>query len=739
MNYRNLNRFEVRVITLLRGAFSRDIFEKTLTMKSLLTLLITFLSIIVLSQELLTNGNFTSSGVGWTTTGDFSYNTTFAQYNFEPGYAYSSDDPHDTGSLSQYFTIPANTTNATLSLYTLISTSEQPIQVYDYCTIGIEIIDGSSHQFIQLSNLDANNSYQNLSFTIPSNFYGNNVRLIFYFDNDGLTATRFRFDNISVQATSSGGGGGGSGNPDFYIFNEQVDVASVTAGSDIDVECDQGHQGYFDQNVSVDLGYYLSSDPILSSNDYQFSTTDYSTLTYQGDSDPENATLTIPNTTQTGQYYVLFKADYNDQFLESNEQNNMVAVPLFVNAIATPPPTVSLVSPNIYMCIPTNSTMTIATNISGQISGKKAEYSIDNGLTWQFIDEVINPNTTFNPTWLTPYVTEVTYFKVKITVYSASGNVIDVSDFESAIIPEYQVEDFDLIGTSHLFNPFSNNHWALDGWVNGYHLGYGGYVHGEGTHQCADHYAKDFGKLDISIYDSQVTCNQTFNSPLNGTVIHITLGNSPYCENLNLPQSSFNYGNQIVIQSSTNPDFAFRVSHLNSINSNLTEGDFVYVGSPLGEVGSTGVISAHAHCVLYKNINQAIPGTFIPFLNYLSAGSSLTNSNDPQCNSYKNLFAAKYRLNATPSNGGGSTSIIENSNSGMAVYPNPSNGSIRIKLDAGQDFKEIRMYTFEGKKVEIDNFINSDGSYTIFNLDKGSYLIKYVVNGNANAKKIVVI
>jgi hypothetical protein len=355
-------------------------------MKIIFSLLFLLATTFAVSQELLQNGNFTSNNFAWSTTGGFSYNTTFSQYNFDIGYAYTEDDPNASGTLEQQVSIPSNSTSVELDFYTLINSDENTsTQLYDICTVNMFEAGGSgaTHQFIMLSNLDENyaSGYQQYTFTVTSNFHGTTVRLVFIFANDGATASRFRFDNVSLFATASGGGS----SPDFYVYNETSNLTTVQAGSAIDVDCRQGNQGTLNANIDVYLGYYLSDDINLSGNDHFFSSdTDYSTLSPTDDDDPEGALLTIPSWVTTGTYYILFAADYDEQFVESNENNNVSSVPIYITN-SVPAPTVTITAPSQYQCFQTGSSILIEADITGAITDKEIQYSDDGGQSWQFI------------------------------------------------------------------------------------------------------------------------------------------------------------------------------------------------------------------------------------------------------------------------------------------------------------------------------------------------------------------
>lgn len=162
-----------------------------------------------------------------------------------------------------------------------------------------------------------------------------------------------------------------------------------------------------------------------------------------------------------------------------------------------------------------------------------------------------------------------------------------------------------------------------------------------------DSYADDWSR------GAGATLGQIFNSPMAGTVIFAGQGGDIY------PAGVYSFGNQVIVRSSENSTFAFRVAHLSLIS--VSVGQTVSAGTKLGEVGSTGnSTGAHAHCVLYKNLDQTY-GT-LTGLQRLQGGYGFGYSGAA------NQFAAAYYFNAvsttllpapaliSPINGGGGQS-----------------------------------------------------------------------------------
>ncbi len=107
-------------------------------------------------------------------------------------------------------------------------------------------------------------------------------------------------------------------------------------------------------STTSNLGYYLSNDTIFDANDIFLNSQNFGSISSGGSISNQQLTLTIPNTTAIGNYYVIFLIDYSNLIVESNENNNTKSFSITVVA-----PTVDLTT-----LLPTLSTDTIAINNS---------------------------------------------------------------------------------------------------------------------------------------------------------------------------------------------------------------------------------------------------------------------------------------------------------------------------------------------------------------------------------------
>lgn len=218
-------------------------------------------------------------------------------------------------------------------------------------------------------------------------------------------------------------------------------------------------------------------------------------------------------------------------------------------------------------------------------------------------------------------------FAVSIFLASCSqGSIEEIvmkTGVENVETTENEVEDrgyfyLNSYGDSHIHWPYANSSYINPWWgTNNWHVTCGPNC---GWHHGGDYYADDW---------ANGTCGTDFKAPLSGTVIFA--GQMPW-----------GYGNQVVIHSNQNGNFAFRVAHLQSIN--VWAGQYVNAGHVIGKVGTTGNSSGcHGHCVLYKNIYQS----YDPYP-WQTGLSRLKQGYDLGSNTWggPNKFAAPYYFSA---------------------------------------------------------------------------------------------
>lgn len=108
--------------------------------------------------------------------------------------------------------------------------------------------------------------------------------------------------------------------------------------------------------------------------------------------------------------------------------------------------------------------------------------------------------------------------------------------------------------------------------------------HGCGLHKASDHFALDWSRRPYS------ACGSKFYAPLSGEVIYVRLS------------SNSGYGNQVVIQSDQDTNYAFRMAHMETVY--VKAGERVEVDDLLGLVGDTGNGGCHGHLTMYRHIYE---------------------------------------------------------------------------------------------------------------------------------------
>jgi len=126
------------------------------------------------------------------------------------------------------------------------------------------------------------------------------------------------------------------GSEDITVTNATVTPTTVNAGEDIEVSANQNYSGtQLDEDLpSFNLDYYLSTDCTLSSDDILLGG-DSSGLGSDDPTNEENETLTIPSTTNSDTYFIIFAADNENELNESNENNNTACVQITIEDVLT--------------------------------------------------------------------------------------------------------------------------------------------------------------------------------------------------------------------------------------------------------------------------------------------------------------------------------------------------------------------------------------------------------------------
>lgn len=169
------------------------------------------------SQNIIQNGDFQSGLTPWVANSQFwnlatSSNSgcvgSLSQYVYH-GNAVGTWANNTYGSVYQEITIPANTISATLQLKLSVNTEETTSTVINdildiqFRSTTMQLL----YTFGSYSNLEGWNassckSYKSISFSVPSQFFGQTLRLNFQGTNNNSLATIFRIDEVALTVTA---------------------------------------------------------------------------------------------------------------------------------------------------------------------------------------------------------------------------------------------------------------------------------------------------------------------------------------------------------------------------------------------------------------------------------------------------------------------------------------------------------------------------------------------------------
>ena len=121
--------------------------------------------------------------------------------------------------------------------------------------------------------------------------------------------------------------------PNLEVQNESVSPTSVESGSSVYVSCRVKNTGDGSAGSST-LKYYLSSNTSYDGNDDYLAQDAVQPLSPNGSNDGY-ANVNIPSDTNSGNWYILFIADANNQVDESNENDNLEYCSLTIHCAPT--------------------------------------------------------------------------------------------------------------------------------------------------------------------------------------------------------------------------------------------------------------------------------------------------------------------------------------------------------------------------------------------------------------------
>ncbi|MFZ9846572.1 MAG: CARDB domain-containing protein [Flavobacteriales bacterium] len=161
--------------------------------------------------------------------------------------------------------------------------------------------------------------------SLPSNISAGTYYILFVADGTNKETESDETNNTKVYRITIS-------NPfiDLAITNPISNPTSIAAGYSITLSASIKNQGNFSALAS-NVGFYLSTDTIYDGLDIFLNYSSGSTLS-AGSSSTRSVYPTIPSNTATGNYYILFVADYSNQVIESNESNNTAHVAVQIAA-----------------------------------------------------------------------------------------------------------------------------------------------------------------------------------------------------------------------------------------------------------------------------------------------------------------------------------------------------------------------------------------------------------------------
>lgn len=231
--------------------------------------------------------------------------------------------------------------------------------------------------YYQSSLMNGDNLYLNKSINLPALVEGK-YYLILNADYDNSIAESNEKNNTQIIP--------------FYIVKPVYDLAvnsldkslrSFTAGSTYLAKLSVSNYGN-SSSYYPKVGFYISSDSLLSSDDKLMTNSTYSVTIEEGSSYAAQTTITLPSTLTSGDYYLIYKADYQNLIAELNEDNN-----ISVQKIVIIPSNIDLFVSNITLSkntIPLGTSLNLSCKLNNKgnasVSNTKVGYYISTDSTF---------------------------------------------------------------------------------------------------------------------------------------------------------------------------------------------------------------------------------------------------------------------------------------------------------------------------------------------------------------------
>jgi len=326
--------------------------------------------------------DFTSSVEGWT-----GRNTTVRHSSDGNGRLYMDTYGNDPGMVSPNLSLSASS-NSLIKMYIWTYCSNRNCTVYFKRSGSSTVFYGGS---VYMNYGSSGGTYE-VDMSGNSNWTGTITQLrIDPADSCGSVSSPgfVAFDWIETTLVPT---------PDLIVQNQNTSPTSIEAGSTTYASCTVRNQGSGSAGSSY-LRYYLSSNTTYGTSDTELGYDPVGSLSGGGTSS-ESATLTIPPSTSAGTWYILFRADADNQVTESDEINNVAYRQITVNEPSPNPP--NLLSPTNYSIFSNPSSITFQwTSVSGAVEYELEiddNFATSDGFKYYITAPTAN-KTISNPVW----------------------------------------------------------------------------------------------------------------------------------------------------------------------------------------------------------------------------------------------------------------------------------------------------------------------------------------------------
>jgi len=160
-------------------------------------------------------------------------------------------------------------------------------------------------------------------------------------DDDDLIAESNEYNNMAYKSFTVTA----PPYPDILVDSASINPTEITAGQNVDYSYQVENIGDTTA-MNVPIKYYISSDILFDSEDVELNK-NYNISLVKGDSVTINGTsLTIPFGTRGGDKFILFVADPDSAFGETNKDNNVAYAPITV--LSPPRPDWAMINSTIF-------------------------------------------------------------------------------------------------------------------------------------------------------------------------------------------------------------------------------------------------------------------------------------------------------------------------------------------------------------------------------------------------------